>query len=115
MDEKDMLGNLQDKFGNSGLVLERSIGQSLVFGGEHLLTLNHVEGRMAMVALTNLRSPNKTNFRTLNQNEAIEIRPRVWITFIALSSNRPGARFLLDVPENIPVLRKEVYDALRRD
>lgn len=110
MDELDMFWKLADWPSRSGMVLSRKVGESIVFDGEFMLTLDHVEGLAVRVALSELHAPSDAISKTLLQKDPCEIRPGVSVTFLEMRQRR--ARFLINGPKDIQVCRKEIFDVL---
>jgi sRNA-binding carbon storage regulator CsrA len=96
------------------LILSRTLGQSLVIAGDLLLTLRRFEDGVATVSVANLRDENNAASIRLRQGEFAEVMPEVRITLLEPVDDRPRARFGLDVPLEIPIHRKEIFDAHER-
>jgi len=94
------------------LVLSRSVGQSLIFGGDQVLTLSRIDPGLASVTLRHLSSTEDVSALTLREGESADVFPDVRVTIVRLFADRPSARLGVDLPRDIPVYRKEIFDAI---
>jgi sRNA-binding carbon storage regulator CsrA len=95
------------------LVLRRQIGESLVVGAEILITLTRVHENTAEVTLTNLRTA-QCPVLTLDLGVREEFRPGMKLLFLDVLDGGAGARLGLELPSDVPVLRKELWDERNR-
>jgi sRNA-binding carbon storage regulator CsrA len=98
------------------LVVSRWLNESPVFLGEaenYLLTVVHVSDDMAAVNLTEW---DKVKVIRLPLNEAVGIFPGASVRFLRPMTKRIGGACLgLEVSQEIPVYRKEIWDRLRSE
>jgi sRNA-binding carbon storage regulator CsrA len=95
------------------LVLKRAVGQSLVVGEDWLLTLAHVEKGVAQVNLARLQNQDQVNAIALPQAQRVEVLPDVHVMFVEPLSDCAGARLGLEMPRDLSIHRKEVFDAMQ--
>jgi carbon storage regulator len=98
------------------LILSRYPGESIYIGDDLFVTLTKIGADEIELDLHNSAAIAKSSHR-LKVNEKIEISPEIRITFIEVRDSEKGqrARLGIEVPRDVPVYRKEVWDAIHGD
>lgn len=97
------------------LVLSREEGYAIQVG-EELLTVEEINGDEVVLSL---ESDGQTAKHTLKKNETLELsgdnRVIVVVEIRTFGSGNKKVRLGVEAPMDVPVHRKEVYDAIKRN
>ena len=98
------------------LILSRYPGESIYFGEHLFVTLAKIGADQIELDAHDSSAIAKSSLR-LKANESIEIRPDIYITFVEVRDGEKGqlARLGIEAPRDVPVHRKEVWDAIHGD
>lgn len=92
------------------LRVSRSLGESLLFDGEWLLTLCGADSEIVNLCVTSRFDPDSVRSIVLRHGESVEAIPEVQITIL----NTEFLRALLgiELPPAMSLFRKEVFDTI---
>jgi carbon storage regulator len=98
------------------LILSRYPGESIYFGEQLFVTLAKIGAGQIELDVHDTSVIAKSSHR-LKANETIEISPDIYITFVEARESEKGqsARLGIEAPRDVPVHRKEVWDAIHGD
>jgi carbon storage regulator CsrA len=98
-------------------LLNRQQGQSIVIGTNLLLTITQVEARRAKLRISHTVTGGRISFDDIvediwvSPNDTICLGPDLMCTVVKLQDR--AVRLDLDVPRNVAIHRKEIYDTIR--
>lgn len=100
------------------LVLSRTVGDGVLVGESHFLTVTKImPGISATLQYGPAEGPEAAQVtKTLRRAESWEVQPEVRFTVIDLRPGPPDkVRLGIECPREMPVHRREVYEAIQRE
>ena len=100
------------------LVLSRTVGEGVLVGESQLLTVTEIKPeKIATLQYGPTDGPASAQVtQTLRRDESWQVQPEVRFTVIDIRSGPPDkVRLGIECPREMPVHRREIYDAIQRE